>query len=219
MHTHTEHSPDSRSELSAFIRRAAEVGLGAVCVTDHNTVDGALRLRELDTAVRVIVGEEIYSADGEIIGLFLERTVPPHRSAEETMDLIHEQGGLVYVPHPFSRNRTRHLRQATLERLRPRIDAIEIFNAREAFASSNARALAFAVAHGLPGGVGSDAHRLSELGRAFVEVRPFTDGADLVEALREGTVTGALSGIGMHLRTWVDIGRKVAARWRRRLPV
>jgi predicted metal-dependent phosphoesterase TrpH len=217
MHTHTEHSPDSRSPLPAFIRRAAESGLGAVCVTDHNTVDGALRLRDSDTPLRVIVGEEIYSADGEIIGLFLERAVPPHRSAEETMDLIHQQGGLVYIPHPFSRNRTRHLRRERLERLRPQIDAIEVFNAREAFASSNAKALAFAIAQGIPGGVGSDAHRLSELGRAYIQVRPFTDARDLLEALREGQVTGALSGIGMHLRTFVDIGRKAAVRWARRL--
>ena len=212
MHTHTEYSPDSRSRLAAFAQRAAASGLGAVCVTDHNTVAGALRLREMNTAFRVIVGEEIYSLAGEIVGLFLSEAVPPHLPARETIARIHEQGGLAYIPHPFSRNRLRHLKIKTLRELASEIDIIEVFNAREMAASSNAKALAFAVANGLPGGVGSDSHRLSELGRAYVEVADFATPAELLAALREGTVTGKLSGMAMHVRTWGDAIVKVAGR-------
>lgn len=216
MHTHTEFSPDSRTPLAGFAEAAKASGLGAVCVTDHNTVAGALRLREMDTGLRIVVGEEIYSLDGEIVGLFLEETVPPHLSAVETMARIHAQGGLVYIPHPFTRNRLRHLKLEQLNALIERIDAIEVFNARELSKTSNAKALAFAVAHAKPGGVGSDSHRRSELGRAYVEIADFTSPAELLEALRQGTVTGKLSGMAMHVRTWGDAAAKVALRLLRR---
>lgn len=208
MHTHTEFSPDSRTSLAAFVAGAVKAQLGAVCVTDHNTIEGALRLREMAPGFRVVVGEEIYSRDGEIIGLFLERPIPAQLSAAQTVELIREQGGLVYIPHPFSRNRLRHLKLPVLTELVPRIDAIEIFNAREAFASSNAKALAFAIRHGLPGGVGSDSHQVRELGGAYVEIDDFTTPQELLDALRRGTVTGRLSGMAMHLRTIGDAARK-----------
>ena len=216
MHTHTEFSPDSRTTLPRFAAAAKAAGLGAVCVTDHNTVAGALRLREMDTGFRVVVGEEIYSRDGEIVGLFLEEAVPPHLPAGETMDRIHGQGGLVYIPHPFSRNRLRHMKLEQLNLLIDKIDAIEIFNAREMSKTSNAKALAFAVATAKPGGVGSDSHRRSELGRAYVEIADFTTPPELLEALRQGTVTGKLSGMFMHVRTWGDAATKVAVRVARR---
>ena len=212
MHTHTEYSPDSRMRLADFAAKAAASGLGAVCVTDHNTVAGALRLREMDVPFKVIVGEEIYSLGGEIVGLFLREAVPPHLPAAETIERIQDQGGLAYIPHPFSRNRLRHLKLETLTELAPRIDVVEVFNAREMTASSNAKALAFAVAHGIPGGVGSDSHRLSEVGRAYVEIADFETAPELVIALREGTITGKLSGMAMHVRTWGDAIAKAAAR-------
>ena len=217
MHTHTEFSPDSRTPLARFADAARAAGLGAVCVTDHNTVDGALRLREMAAGFRVVVGEEIYSGDGEIIGLFLESAVPPHLPAAETMDRIHAQGGLVYIPHPFSRNRLRHMKLEQLSALVGHIDAVEVFNAREMSKTSNAKALAFALSHTKPGGVGSDSHRASELGRAYVEIADFTTPAELLEALRQGTVTGRLSGMAMHVRTWGDAAAKAAGRAAKRL--
>ncbi|HEV8536631.1 MAG TPA: PHP domain-containing protein [Candidatus Limnocylindria bacterium] len=217
MHMHTEFSRDSRIALADFARLAREAELAAVCVTDHDTVEGGLRLREMDTRLQVIVGEEITTADGELIGLFLERAIAAGLSAEKTVALIHEQGGLAYVPHPFSRNRIRHLRRNVLERLAGSIDVVEVFNAREVASSSNLRALEFARAHDLPGGVGSDAHRRVEIGRAYVEVPPFEGPQGLLVALREGKVTGTLSGLGIHVRTWIDIGRKVIRTRARRL--
>jgi predicted metal-dependent phosphoesterase TrpH len=208
MHMHTEYSRDSRVALADFADLARTAQLGAVCVTDHDTIEGGLRLREMDTGLQVIVGEEITTADGELIGLYLETKVAPGQSAERTIELIHEQGGLAYVPHPFSRNRRRHLRRSALELVAAKLDIVEVFNAREVASSSNVQALEFARAHDLPGGVGSDAHRPIEIGRAYVDVVHFATPQELVVALREGQVTGALSGIGIHVRTWVDIGRK-----------
>jgi predicted metal-dependent phosphoesterase TrpH len=208
MHMHTEYSRDSRVALADFAALARKAELGAVCVTDHDTIEGGLRLREMDTGLLVIVGEEITTADGELVGLYLEKPIAPGLSADRTIDLIHEQRGLAYVPHPFSRNRRRHLRRSVLERVAPKLDIVEVFNAREVASSSNLRALEFARQHNLPGGVGSDSHRPIEIGRAYVDVAPFLTPQELLVALREGKVTGTLSGLGIHVRTWVDMGRK-----------
>jgi predicted metal-dependent phosphoesterase TrpH len=207
MHTHSEYSPDSRTPLASQAAAIKAAGLDVVCATDHNTIEGALRLRELADGFRVIVGEEVSSRDGEIIGLFLEKPVARGLSAEETIARIRDQGGLVSVPHPFSRNRRFHLRRSVLERVWKDIDCIEIFNAREAFTQDNVRAAAFAREKGLPGAVGSDAHRASEIGRAWVEVEEFTGREDFITALREGSVIGKLTGNYIHVLTRFDVIR------------
>ena len=214
MHMHTEYSRDSRVALADFAALARQAELSAVCVTDHDTIDGGLRLREMDTGLQVIVGEEITTADGELVGLYLEKPIRPGLTAETTIEHIHAQGGLAYVPHPFSRNRRRHLRRTVLEQVASKLDIVEVFNAREAASSSNVQALAFARAHVLPGGVGSDAHRKIEIGGAYGEDAPFGTPAELLLALREGKVTGTLSGLGIHVRTWIDMGRKLVTRKR-----
>jgi predicted metal-dependent phosphoesterase TrpH len=208
MHTHSEYSPDSRTLLSSQAAAIKAAGLNVVCATDHNTIEGALRLRELADGFRVIVGEEVSSRDGEIIGLFLDKAVPRDLSAEETIARIHDQGGLVSVPHPFSRNRRFHLRRSVLEKVWKDIDCIEVFNAREAFTQDNVRAAAFAREKGLPGAVGSDAHRASEIGRAWVEVEEFAGREDFIAALREGSVIGKLTGNYIHVLTRLDVVRK-----------
>ena len=214
MHTHSEYSPDSRTPLRRQAAAVKAAGLHVVCATDHNTIEGALRLRELADGFRVIVGEEVSSADGEIVGLFLEKEVPRGLPAAETIARIHDQGGIVSVPHPFSRNRLFHLRRSVLERVWPEVDCIEVFNAREAFTQDNVRAAAFAKEKGLPGAVGSDAHRASEIGRAWVEVEDFAGRDDFIAALREGSVIGKLTGNYIHVLTRFDVIRNWWARRR-----
>ncbi|HEY9325109.1 MAG TPA: PHP domain-containing protein [Candidatus Limnocylindria bacterium] len=214
MHTHSEYSPDSRTPLASQAAAIRAAGLHVVCATDHNTIEGALRLRELADGFRVIVGEEVSSSDGEIIGLFLDKPVPRGLSAEETIARIHDQGGLVSVPHPFSRNRRFHLRRSALERVWKDVDCIEVFNAREAFTQDNVRAAAFAKEKSLPGAVGSDAHRASEIGRAWVEVEDFAGRDDFIAALREGSVIGKLTGNYIHVLTRLDVIRNWWARRR-----
>jgi predicted metal-dependent phosphoesterase TrpH len=216
MHTHSEYSPDSRTPLRAQAAAIKAAGLHVVCATDHNTIEGALRLRELADGFRVIVGEEVSTRDGEVIGLFLETPVPRDLSVEDTIARIHDQGGLVSVPHPFSRNRRFHLRRAALERVWRDVDCIEVFNAREAFTGDNVRAAAFAEDKGLPGAAGSDAHRASEIGRAWVEVEDFAGRDDFIGMLREGSVIGKLTGNYIHLVTRVDVLRKWWSRRRER---
>jgi len=215
MHTHSEYSPDSRTPLAAQLSALIAAQIDVVCATDHNTIEGGLRLRELaEDKIRVIVGEEVSSRDGEIIGLFLEKPVPRDLSAEETIERIHEQGGIVSVPHPFSRNRLYHLRRSALDRVYTQIDCIEIFNAREAFAADNRRAEAFAKERNIPGAVASDAHRVSEIGRAWLELDDFSDKASFIESVRGGTVHGRLTGSAIHLATRYDVFRKWLGRRR-----
>src|SRR2546426_4103593 len=212
MHMHTDYSRDSRQSLPVFVAAAERAGLHVVCVTDHDTIEGAVRLREMNTPLRVIVGEEINTRDGEVIGLFLQKAIPPGLPFEETAARVRDQGGVIYVPHPFSRNRMRHLRRSVLERSVPMVDAVEVFNAREAFAADNARALAFAIRHGVAGGAGSDAHRPNEIGRAYVEIPDFATRDEFLVSLKAGLVSGTLSGIRAHLRTRYDVFRRWIAR-------
>jgi predicted metal-dependent phosphoesterase TrpH len=214
MHTHSEYSPDSRTPLAVQALAIKAARLDVVCATDHNTIDGALRLRELADGFRVVVGEEISSRDGEIIGLFLEKPVPRDLSAEETIARIHEQGGLASIPHPYSHNRIYRIRREALERVWPTIDAIEVFNAREAIANDNRRALAFSRLHGIAGAVGSDAHRAWEIGRAYVEIPDFTGPGDFIASLKDGVVTGRLAGHWIHFYTRYDKVRKWLGRRR-----
>ncbi len=204
MHTHCDYSPDSRTPVAIQAIAIQAAGLDVVCATDHNTIEGALKLRELATGFRVIIGEEVSSRDGEIIGLFLEEVVPRGLSAEETIARIHGQGGLVCVPHPFSHNRIHHLRRDALERVWPTIDAIEVFNAREALATDNRRAAAFGKEHEIAGAVGSDAHRPWELGGAYLECDDFTGRDDFIASVRGGTVEGRLAGHSIHFWTRYD---------------
>jgi predicted metal-dependent phosphoesterase TrpH len=208
MHTHSEYSPDSRTPVAVQALAIKAAGLDVVFATDHNTIEGALRLRELADGFRVIVGEEISTRDGEIIGLFLSKPIARDLSAEETIDRIHAQGGLVSVPHPYSHNRIHRIRREALERVWPTIDAIEVFNAREAFGGDNRRAQAFAQAHGIAGAVGSDAHLAWEIGRAYIECADFAGRDDFLTSIRAGTVTGRLAGHSIHLFTRYDKLRK-----------
>jgi predicted metal-dependent phosphoesterase TrpH len=208
MHTHSEASPDSRTPIAEQARGVRAARIDVICATDHNTIDGALRLREVADGFRVVIGEEISSRDGEIIGLFLEHAVPRDLSGEETIARIHDQGGLVVVPHPFSLNRRYHMRRASLDRLRSNIDALEIFNAREAIFLNNRSAAAYAKQHDIVGTAGSDAHRASEIGRAFVEMPDFAGRDDFLTSLKQGVAQGRLSGGGVHVYTRYDRFRK-----------
>ncbi|HET8567441.1 MAG TPA: PHP-associated domain-containing protein [Candidatus Limnocylindria bacterium] len=215
MHTHTTYSKDSRASLESFAAGVRRARLGVVCVTDHDTIEGAQRLREMADGFDVVVGEEISSADGDLIGLFLERAVPSGLSAEDTIARIREQGGVVSVPHPFSRNRRGRIRRDALHRVARLVDCVEVFNARELLRSDNARAAGFAVTHGIRGAVGSDAHRPWELGRTYLEVTPFRmDREGFLAALDDAEVKGELAGVIAHAITRYDVLRKWLARIR-----
>ena len=171
LHCHTSASFDCLSDPAKVVRAAALRGLTHLVVTDHDTIDGALRARDLAPGnLTVIVGEEVRTADGDLIAAFLDRPVSPGASAADTIAAIRDQGGLVGIPHPFDRYRGSLLRDARLASLAGSVDWVETHNAR-VVGGGNDQAVAFAQEHGRPGVAVSDAHTLLEIGRASCRER------------------------------------------------
>jgi predicted metal-dependent phosphoesterase TrpH len=190
MHVHTWHSGDSATDpkkiVDLFFNR------NILClVADHNTTAGASAvyadIRKTDPEIPLIISEEIMTAQGEIIGLFLTEEVHPYLSAAETVDRIHDQGGLVLVPHPFCSYRTSSaIRTGALDEIIGHVDIIEGYNARTVKDEDNFRAREYAMQHHTPVSVGSDAHTIQELGRCFLELEPFTGPEELIRSLKSG---------------------------------
>jgi predicted metal-dependent phosphoesterase TrpH len=194
LHLHSRYSHDSRTSLEALIERSRECGLARIALTDHNTVDGALELARI-APMLAIVGEEAKTREGEVIGLFITRRLPPYLHAEEVMDLVHEMGGLTYLPHPFDRNRS-HFRAEKVVELADRIDIIEVYNPWCEHAA-NAAAARLAADLDKVTATGSDAHSAHELGRTWMEMEDYDGVADFLVKLRNARhVVTASSGTG-----------------------
>jgi predicted metal-dependent phosphoesterase TrpH len=162
-------------------------GLTHLAITDHDTIEGALRARDgAPAGLTVIVGEEVKTAAGDLICLFLERAIPPGLSVAETVAAAREQGGLVGIPHPFDGYRSSLLKDEGLASIAGLVDWVESHNARVAFGGGNEKAAAFAAGHRLPGIAVSDAHTILEVGVASTIVTgdPSTP-AGLLSALRD----------------------------------
>lgn len=192
MHSHTMFSGDSTTTLDEIAESVAEAGIDVLCVTDHNAVAGAQRLgRALEGICRVIVGEEVRTHTGEIIGLFLTEKISYGAKAGATAAQIREQGGIVYVPHPFDPMRKNLTRDSLVEIVEAGlVDAIEVFNAKTSLQSLNREAAEFASNHDLAAGAGSDAHVPHALGAAFVDMPDFDGPREFLEKLRQGHVVG-----------------------------
>jgi predicted metal-dependent phosphoesterase TrpH len=183
-------SGDSTTTPDELEQAVIESGLDVLCITDHKEIRGAVELAGR-LPCRVIVGEEVLTHAGEIIGLFLTERVPFGISARDAADQIRAQGGVVYVPHPFDPMR-RNLAEATLIELAEAgvVDAVEVINAKTSLNHLNERAAAFARERGLLAGAGSDAHVPSALGAAYVEMPDFDGPRDFLAALADGVVVG-----------------------------
>ncbi|MCL5958999.1 MAG: PHP domain-containing protein [Chloroflexi bacterium] len=214
LHVHTTFSRDGAMKPEAIVRTCLKKGISGLAVTDHNSLEGSLAVRAI-APFRVIPSEEIRTASGEIIGLFLLEEIPPRLSAEETASRIRGQGGLVCIPHPFDRFRNSRLEQEALERLVELglVDIIEAYNARTTFRTDNLRAVAFAKAHALALSAGSDAHGSMEVGRFFVEMAEFDSRDEFLANLRTGTPRGNLSPFYVHfVSIWAKSKRRLARR-------
>jgi predicted metal-dependent phosphoesterase TrpH len=212
MHLHTARSFDCLSEPGRILEAAAARGVDRVCVTDHNEIAAAQRLKE-QFGERIIVGEEVKTAERvDVIGLYVHTLIPKGTPARETCQHIHEQGGIVYMPHPFGGGKGAG--PELLEELADLIDVVEVFNARLHRPVLNQQAREWAVSHGKPGGAGSDAHTLAEVGRAFVEVEPYADTpAGFLRALHSARVHGAASPRAVHLAsTYAKVHKAVFKR-------
>ena len=210
MHVHTEISWDSSMKLDAierYLKRRPEMGF---VITDHNEIKGAMMLKDR-LPQRIIVGEEIRTAEGEVSGLFLKERIPPGKSIDWTLDAILVQGGLIYVPHPLDRMRTSKLTPEGLQAALKRADILEVYNARNIFPADDQKAYALADERELLKGCGSDAHTAMELGRSYVQFeRPIElTPEELLEGLERASLKRRRSFIGVH---FVTKYRKIRAR-------
>jgi predicted metal-dependent phosphoesterase TrpH len=219
LHCHTNASFDSLSDPGSVVRAAATRGLTHLAITDHDRIDGALLARDAAPAgLQVIVGEEVRTADGDLIALFLEHAVEPHRPARETIEAIRAQGGLVGIPHPFDKFRGSMLKDPRLEAMAQLVDWVETHNARVVGGSGNERAQEFAREMGLPGVAVSDAHSVLEVGVAYtaLDSDPSTPEGLLAALTKVELVPGRASYI---VRTLTPVAKLInRARGNRRLP-
>jgi predicted metal-dependent phosphoesterase TrpH len=209
LHCHTSASFDCLARPGSVVRAAAERGLTHLAITDHDRIDGALRARDAaPPELTVIVGEEVRTADGDLIALFLERPVAPHRPVAETIAAVRAQGGLVGIPHPFDRFRGSILNDPRLEAMAPLVDWVETHNARVVGGQRNEQAAAFAGAHGLPGVAVSDAHSTLEVGVAYnvLEGDPSTPDGLLAALAAVELVRGRAT---YFVRLWTPVAKGV----------
>ena len=192
LHMHTDHSSDCATPVEVLIETARDRGFGAIAITDHNEVSGALEAAKVAEGIdgfQVIVGEEIKTdGQGEVIGLFLKELIPKGLSMAETVAEIRRQGGVVYVPHPFDRLHSvpdyEHLLAIVDE-----IDILEVFNPRVAITSFNEEAERFAAKYRIIPAAGSDSHVAQGLGSVRVRVPEFQGPEEFLEAMRQAEIT------------------------------
>jgi predicted metal-dependent phosphoesterase TrpH len=196
---------DCLTPLERIVARCLELGIDCIAIADHNTIAGALKLREF-APFKVIIAEEVLTPVGEIMGLFLSEAVPRGLSPQETISRIRSQGGLVGIPHPFGRSLPWNVNHLTSTEILSQIDIIETFNSRTPFPNSNTKAWKLAKEHGKAASAGSDAHTSGEIGRAYVEMPEFDGPNDFLNSLAQGKIFGQKSSYLAHFAsTWAKI--------------
>lgn len=206
LHCHTSASFDSLADPVKVARAAAARGLTHLVITDHDRIDGALRARDAGTdGLTVIVGSEIRTRDGDLIGAFLERPVPAGLSATDAIAAVRDQGGLVGIPHPFDRFRGSLLRDERMASIVSLVDWVESHNAR-LLGGGNERAAVFAAERGRPGVAVSDAHTVLEVGVAYtvLDGDPSTPAGLLAALPTAQLVTGRAS---FAVRLWTPVAK------------
>jgi predicted metal-dependent phosphoesterase TrpH len=211
LHIHTTYSFDSSIDPDGLREICRERGLAGVAITDHDSLQGSLAFTSQLPDLVIIPGAEIRSAEGEIIGLFISEEVPPGLPAPETMRLIHEQGGLVIIPHPFDIVKTKRMTASRLEELLEEIDALEALNGKPRWWWANSSARRFATEHGLAVTAGSDAHKASHVGLLYTEMDTFSGPGEFMASLAGATLHGSrYSPWASQLDRWKARARKQA---------
>ena len=201
LHVHTNYSRCAILKPAEIEALALKRGLDAVAITDHNTIDGALEVKNHAKKIKVIIGEEIKTTKGEIIGYFLNEQIPPFLTPEETIKEIKRQGGLVSVPHPFDRLRSSRLEAETLEKILPNLDMIENFNSRDILTGQDFGLIEKACQMGAVPISASDAHLRVEVGRSYLTMEDFDGPENFLKNLNGMIPVKIKSPFWVHLVT------------------
>jgi len=196
LHLHTKYSLDSHTEIDDIIAACQAHGITCIAVTDHGQTEGAFEMAK-KAPFKVIIGEEVLTPAGEIIGLFLKETIKSPCQPEEAVEEIKRQGGVVVIPHPFDSMRITAMKIDVTNRLveNSDVDAIEVLNGRMIYNKDNKRALKYAEKHDLLKTAGSDAHRADEIGNAYVEMEDFDGPQEFLQALKGAKIVNKRSSL------------------------
>ncbi len=195
LHTHSVDSPDGSLSVNDYRQMLKNKALDSIAVTDHNKIEMAVRLRK-ELGEGIIVGEEIMTQEGEIIGLYLNSVIPSMLTAKETVQLIHRQGGLVYIPHPFETVR-KGITLETLEIIKDQVDIIEIHNGRAVLQNCSKQASEWAANNTIPAAASSDSHGPSGWGKTYSIVRTLPTRQNLTALLQDKDTTHRYAWPGM----------------------
>ena len=199
LHVHTWHSIDSSMSYDQLIESCLGKRINCVAVADHGTTKGARDLQKI-APFKIIVCVEVLTPYGEIMGMFLQEDISAKLPVAEAIKLIHEQGGLVNIPHPFDRVRPSAFRNLKmLESIADQVDIIEVFNSRSLFPGIESKARAFATRHNKIISYGSDGHSPSEIGCAYVEMDDFNTKEEFLSSLSTGRLYGRKSSPLIHI--------------------
>jgi predicted metal-dependent phosphoesterase TrpH len=207
LHCHTYHSGDSLMLPEEVLRACDRSGIDRVAITDHNSIAGALEAARLAPG-RVIVGEEILTTEGEILGYFMQEEIPSGLSPLQVVERLQGQGAVISISHPFDPTRGCRWAPGSLESLLPLLDALEVFNARCWSDEPNNQAAALARESGLAGTAGSDAHFAGEVGQAYLSMPAFVDAQSFRSGLSKAEVRGRRSMPLVHLLSRYAVLRK-----------
>ena len=186
-HIHSETSYDCRTTIDQF-KKAFELNkIDKIAITDHSKINLAFKLKEL-FGDKIIIGEEILTTHGEIIGLFLEKEIPRGLSPEKTIEEIRKQNGVVYIPHPFDARRSGIYQYDNYKEILMMADVIEVFNSRCFTQKPNNLAFEFAQKNNLIQGVGSDAHNWQEIGKSYIEIDEFSNKDEFLINLKQASL-------------------------------
>ncbi|MGD8621371.1 MAG: PHP-associated domain-containing protein [Anaerolineales bacterium] len=213
LHCHTYHSSDSLMLPEQILKVCNRRGVDRIAITDHNSIAGAMETSRL-APERVIIGEEILTTEGEILGYFMTDEIPEGLPPMEVVERLKDQGAVISISHPFDPTRGCSWNLDTLEDLLPRLDMLEVLNARTWTDRPNLEAAELADRAGLPGAAGSDAHAPLEVGRATLVMPIFNDAESFRKALPEAFIQGQRSIPLVHLTSRYAVWRK-ARGWKR----
>lgn len=192
---------DASTTFEELTEHCISNAIDVIAISDHGTIEGALEYIKTDPPVKVIIAQEILTHHGEIMGMFLNKTIPSGGSVDETLDEIKKQEGLVCIPHPFDPVRGSALDISIIHQLaeKGQIDLIEVQNARYVFASSGKKAKKFAKQYAIPASAGSDAHSADEIGRVFLKMDYFNNKVEFIESLLSSLIYGKHQSPLIHL--------------------
>jgi predicted metal-dependent phosphoesterase TrpH len=190
LHVHSSASFDCSISPDQVVAQCRKRGLSPVFITDHDSIAGAMELQRSEGA-EVVIGEEVMTKDGELIGLFLSEAVPSGLDASDAAARIKSQGGLIYLEHPYDPYR-RHLSEEAIEKLDDLIDIVEVWNGRSDH-RINQKSVQLCETLGAAAGAGSDAHALDDIGSVYVQMEKFDGPQDFLVKLRLGKIIGRRS--------------------------